>query len=102
MEVKIRIDGVLIDGVTPDSVKLNINNPDPLKFTDPTVSYTASISLPRTETTTGCSSPSAFLTCTPVQPHTLRSWISMALQRHLEETLIGHGYQRHRMDIRLS
>lgn len=50
MEVKIRIDGVLIDGVTPDSVKLNINNPDPLKFTDPTVSYTASISLPRTET----------------------------------------------------
>ena len=50
MEVKIRIDGVLIDGVTPGSVKLNINNPDPLKFTDPTVSYTASISLPRTET----------------------------------------------------
>lgn len=50
MEVKIRINGVLIDGVTPGSVKLNINNPDPLKFTDPTVSYTASISLPRTET----------------------------------------------------
>lgn len=50
MEVKIRIDGVLIDGVTPGSVKLNISNPDPLKFTDPTVSYTASISLPRTET----------------------------------------------------
>lgn len=50
MEVKIRIDGALIDGVTPGSVKLNINNPDPLKFTDPTVSYTASISLPRTET----------------------------------------------------
>lgn len=50
MEVKIRIDGVLIDGVTPGSVKLNINNPDPLKFTDPTVSYTASISLPHTET----------------------------------------------------
>lgn len=50
MEVKIRIDGVLIDGVSPGSVKLNINNPDPLKFTDPTVSYTASISLPRTET----------------------------------------------------
>lgn len=50
MEVKIRINGVLIDGVSPGSVKLNINNPDPLKFTDPTVSYTASISLPRTET----------------------------------------------------
>lgn len=49
MDVKIRIDGVLIEGVSAGSVKLNINNPDPLKFTDPTVSYTASITLPRTE-----------------------------------------------------
>ena len=34
MDLTIRIDGVVIDGVTPNSVKLTINNPDPLKFTE--------------------------------------------------------------------
>ena len=49
MDVSIRIDGVLLDGITGKSVKLNINNPDPFTLSDPTVSYTASIEVPRSE-----------------------------------------------------
>ena len=49
MDLTIRIDGVTIDGVTPNSVKLTINNPDPLKFTEQTVSYSGTINVPRSE-----------------------------------------------------
>lgn len=49
MDVSIRIDGVLLDGIAEKSVKLNINNPDPFTLSDPTVSYTASIEVPRSE-----------------------------------------------------
>ena len=49
MEISIRIDGVPLDGITKDSVRLNINNPDPFTLSDPSVSYTASIEVPRSE-----------------------------------------------------
>lgn len=49
MEVNIRINGVKLDGVTAGAVKLNINNPDPFSFSDPTVSYTGSIEVPRSQ-----------------------------------------------------
>ena len=49
MDLTIRIDGELIDGVTSNSVKLTINNPDPLKFTEQTVSYSGTIKVPRSE-----------------------------------------------------
>lgn len=49
MDLTIRIDGVAIDGVAPNSVKLTINNPDPLKFTEQTVSYSGTINVPRSE-----------------------------------------------------
>lgn len=49
MDVSIRIDGVLLDGISESSVKLNINNPDPFTLSEPTVSYTASIEVPRSE-----------------------------------------------------
>lgn len=49
MDLTIRIDGVVIDGVAPNSVKLTINNPDPLKFTEQTVSYSGTINVPRSE-----------------------------------------------------
>lgn len=49
MDLTIRINGELVDGVTPDSVKLTINNPDPLKFTEQTVSYSGTIKVPRSE-----------------------------------------------------
>ena len=49
MDLTIRIDGVVIDGVTANSVKLTINNPDPLKFTEQTVSYSGTINIPRSE-----------------------------------------------------
>lgn len=49
MDVNIRINGVKLDGVSAGSVKLNINNPDPFSFSDPTVSYTGSIEVPRSE-----------------------------------------------------
>ena len=47
MEVQIRINGVLLDGVAPGAVKLTINNPDPIKFSERTVSYSGSITVPR-------------------------------------------------------
>ncbi len=37
MDLTIRINGEVIDGVSANSVKLTINNPDPLKFTEQTV-----------------------------------------------------------------
>lgn len=49
MDLAIRIDGELIDGVTTNSVKLTISNPDPLKFTEQTVSYSGTINIPRSE-----------------------------------------------------
>lgn len=49
MDLTIRINGEVIDGVTPNSVKLTINNPDPLKFTEQTVSYSGTINIPRSE-----------------------------------------------------
>ena len=49
MDLTIRINGEVIDGVTPNSVKLTINNPDPLKFTEQTVSYSGTINVPRSE-----------------------------------------------------
>lgn len=49
MDLTIRINGVVIDGVTPNSVKLTISNPDPLKFTEQTVSYSGTINVPRSE-----------------------------------------------------
>lgn len=49
MDLIIRINGEVIDGVTANSVKLTINNPDPLKFTEQTVSYSGTINIPRSE-----------------------------------------------------
>lgn len=49
MEVQIRINGVLLDGVAPGAVKLTINNPDPIKFSERTVSYSGSITVPRSQ-----------------------------------------------------
>lgn len=49
MEVQIRINGVLLDGVSPGAVKLTINNPDPIKFSERTVSYSGSITVPRSQ-----------------------------------------------------
>nr|DAG54109.1 MAG TPA: hypothetical protein [Caudoviricetes sp.] len=49
MEVQIRINGVLLDGVAPGAVKLTIDNPDPIKFSERTVSYSGSITVPRSQ-----------------------------------------------------
>lgn len=49
MDLAIRINGEMVDGVTANSVKLTINNPDPLKFTEQTVSYSGAINIPRSE-----------------------------------------------------
>lgn len=49
MDLMIRINGEVIDGVSANSVKLTINNPDPLKFTEQTVSYSGTINIPRSE-----------------------------------------------------
>lgn len=49
MDLTIRINGEAIDGVSANSVKLTINNPDPLKFTEQTVSYSGTINVPRSE-----------------------------------------------------
>lgn len=49
MEVQIRINGVLLDGIAPGAVKLTINNPDPIKFSERTVSYSGSITVPRSQ-----------------------------------------------------
>lgn len=49
MDLTIRINGELIDGVSANSVKLTINNPDPLKFTEQTASYSGTINIPRSE-----------------------------------------------------
>lgn len=49
MDLTIQINGEVIDGVSANSVKLTINNPDPLKFTEQTVSYSGTITVPRSE-----------------------------------------------------
>lgn len=40
---------MLLDGVAPGAVKLTINNPDPIKFSERTVSYSGSITVPRSQ-----------------------------------------------------
>lgn len=49
MDLAIQINGEVIDGVSANSVKLTINNPDPFKFTEQTVSYSGTINVPRSE-----------------------------------------------------
>lgn len=49
IEISVKIDNVAVEGISPSSVKLTINNANPLKFTDRTVAYSASINVPRTE-----------------------------------------------------
>ncbi|WAX10834.1 hypothetical protein BV739P1_00035 [Phocaeicola phage BV739P1] len=49
IEISVKIDNVAVEGISPSTVKLTVNNADPLKFTDRTVAYSASISVPRTE-----------------------------------------------------
>lgn len=49
MDIIVRIDGVPLDGISKDSVKLNVNNPNPFTLSEPTVTYTASIEVPRSE-----------------------------------------------------
>lgn len=49
MDLTIRINGEVIDGVSASSVRLTVNNPDPLRFTEQTVSYSGTISIPRSE-----------------------------------------------------
>ena len=49
MEVQIRINGVLLDGIAPGAVKLTLNNPDPIKFSECTVSYSGNITVPRSQ-----------------------------------------------------
>lgn len=49
MEVTITIDGIKLDGLSAGSVKLNVQNVDPIEFSEPTVSYSGSISVPRSE-----------------------------------------------------
>ena len=49
MDIQLNINGLFVEGVEPSAVKLTINNSDPLKFTDRTVTYSASITVPRTE-----------------------------------------------------
>lgn len=49
MDIQLNINGLYVEGVEPSAVKLTINNSDPLKFTDRTVTYSASITVPRTE-----------------------------------------------------
>lgn len=49
MDINLRINGLLVEGLGSNSVKLNLSNADPIKFTDPTVSYSGSIRVPRTE-----------------------------------------------------
>lgn len=70
MDLTIRINGELIDGVSANSVKLTINNPDPLKFTEQTVSYSGTINIPRSEVTTGYSVLNVSQGSSQGQPHT--------------------------------
>ena len=49
IEISVKIDNVAVEGISPSTVKLTINNANPLKFTDRTVAYSASINVPRTE-----------------------------------------------------
>lgn len=49
MDLTIRINGEVIDGVSANSVKLTIDNPDPIKFSERTVSYSGSITVPRSQ-----------------------------------------------------
>ena len=49
IDVTLVINNATVEGISPTSVKLTINNADPIKFSDRTVAYSASISVPRSE-----------------------------------------------------
>lgn len=49
MKLRIYIDDIELEGVSPSAFKLNINNVDPLKFSERSSSYSASVDVPRTE-----------------------------------------------------
>lgn len=49
MKLRIYIDDIELEGVSPSAFKLNINNADPLKFSERSSSYSASVDVPRTE-----------------------------------------------------
>ena len=49
IDVTLVINKETVEGISPTSVKLTINNADPIKFSDRTVAYSASISVPRSE-----------------------------------------------------
>lgn len=49
MKLRIYIDDIELEGVSPSAFKLNIDNVDPLKFSERSSSYSASVDVPRTE-----------------------------------------------------
>ena len=49
MKLRIYIDDIELEGVKPSAFKLNINNADPLKYSERSSSYSASVEVPRTE-----------------------------------------------------
>lgn len=49
MIIRIYIDDIEVEGVSPSAFKLTINNADPIKFTERTSSFSASVKVPRTE-----------------------------------------------------
>lgn len=49
MKLRIYIDDIELEGVSPSAFKLNITNADPLKYSERSTSYSASVDVPRTE-----------------------------------------------------
>lgn len=49
MKLRIYIDDIELEGVSPSAFKLNITNADPLKYSERSSSYSASVDVPRTE-----------------------------------------------------
>lgn len=49
MKLRIYIDDIELEGVKPSAFKLNITNADPLKYSERSSSYSASVEVPRTE-----------------------------------------------------
>lgn len=49
MKLRIYIDDIELEGVKPSAFKLNISNADPLKYSERSSSYSASVEVPRTE-----------------------------------------------------
>ena len=50
MEISIRINGLMVEGIKPSTVKLTINNVDPFTIGERTNAYSATIKVPRTHT----------------------------------------------------